>query len=81
MAEQPNTGKADPRRASPSRAQVTAAVDAFRGGQLDECLRVADDIDDQFGPSKLTALYRERCQFFRDDPTAAFDCTITLAEK
>jgi adenylate cyclase len=56
-------------------------VEAFRDRRVDDCLRLADDLAGEFGPSKLTAVYRERCTFFRDDPTSAFDCTITLAEK
>jgi adenylate cyclase len=59
-------------------------VDAFRDNRLDDCLRIADDIDRQFaGPSKLTALYRERCEHFLRGAGKAdeFTCTITLAEK
>jgi adenylate cyclase len=56
-------------------------VDAFRDRRLDDCLRAADNLAGEFGPSKLTALYRERCEFFRDDPAAAVDCSLTLAEK
>ena len=62
--------------------QTRYMVDAFRDRRLPDCLRAAADLDRAFGPSKLTAHYRERCEFHLARPiTDAFDCTITLAEK
>jgi adenylate cyclase len=57
-------------------------VNAFREVRLNDCVRIAEDLDYRFGPSKLTALYRERCEFFLSQASLEdFDCTITLAEK
>jgi adenylate cyclase len=65
-------------------AELTRAmVDAFREARLEDCLRRCDDMDRAFGPSKLTALYRERIEHFRGDASAMadFNCTIVLSEK
>jgi adenylate cyclase len=58
-------------------------VDAFRDARLTDCVRAIDDLDREFGgPSKLTAIYRERCEHFLAHPSLQdFTCTITLAEK
>jgi hypothetical protein len=57
-------------------------VEAFRDQRLDDCLRAAGDLDKEFGPSKLTALYRARCESHVTRPDAGpFDCTIKLSEK
>lgn len=57
-------------------------VDSFREARLPDCLRFAGDMDAEFGPTKLAALYRERCEFFLREPSAEdFTCTITLSSK
>jgi adenylate cyclase len=57
-------------------------VDAYADARFDQCLMLAGQIDAEFGESKLTKLYRERCEHFSSTtPQASFDCTLTLAEK
>lgn len=60
----------------------TEMVAALREARLADCLRAADELDAEFGPSKLTARYRERAShFLAQGDSAEFDCTITLAQK
>ena len=57
-------------------------VDSFRDARLADCLRAAADLDREFGPSKLTKLYRDRCEHYQRQPDLKdFTCAITLAEK
>jgi class 3 adenylate cyclase/CHASE2 domain-containing sensor protein len=57
-------------------------VDAYRETRLEDCLAAAAVIEGEFGPSKLTKLYTERCEYFLAQPNLQdFTCTITLAEK
>jgi hypothetical protein len=63
-------------------ADTKAMVDAFLAGRLTECVAAIERIEAAYGPGKLTALYRERCNYFLTDPSAApFDCQIVLTEK
>jgi class 3 adenylate cyclase/CHASE2 domain-containing sensor protein len=57
-------------------------VEAFREKRLDDCLKAAARLDEIFEPSKLTKLYRSRCEYFLGEGSAeVFTCAITLAEK
>jgi hypothetical protein len=38
-------------------------------------------MDASHGPTKLAALYRERCEWFLRQPAEAFDGQIVLTEK
>jgi hypothetical protein len=63
-------------------ADTSAVVESFLAGRLDECVAALDRMEAAHGPSKLTALYRDRCRYFLDDPARApFDCQIVLTEK
>lgn len=59
-----------------------AMVDAFLAGRLSECVEAIERMDAARGPGKLTALYRDRCEWYLRDPSPEpFDCQITLTEK
>lgn len=59
-----------------------AMVDAYREARFADCASAAAALDDEFGPSKLTERYRERCEHFMNrDDIAGFACTLVLAEK
>jgi adenylate cyclase len=63
-------------------AATRAVVESFLDGRLEECLAAIDRMESQHGPGKLTAVYRERCEWFMADPSRApFDCQIVLTEK
>jgi adenylate cyclase len=63
-------------------ADTRAMVEAFLGGRLPECVAAIDRVESLHGPSKLTALYRDRCEWFLRDPSPEpFDCQIVLTEK
>jgi len=57
-------------------------VEAFARGAFAECLKFVSTIEELFGASKLTALYRRECErYIAEPPGEAFDGTIVLAEK
>ena len=57
-------------------------VQPFLAGRLTDCVAAIERMEATHGPSKLTALYRERCQWFLRDPSPEpFDCQIVLTEK
>ena len=63
-------------------ADTKAVVESFLAGRLDECVAALDRMESAHGPGKLSALYRERCHHFLDDPShPPFDCQIVLTEK
>ena len=63
-------------------ASTKDVVEPFLAGQLADCVAALDRMEAAHGPSKLTALYRERCQWFLRDPSPEpFDCQIVLTEK
>jgi hypothetical protein len=63
-------------------ADTTAVVESFLAGRLEECVAALDRMEAAHGVGKLSALYRERCRFFMEDPSRApFDCQIVLTEK
>jgi hypothetical protein len=63
-------------------AETTAVVESFLAGRLPECVEAIDRMETRVGPTKLGALYRERCGYFLDDPShTPFDCQIVLTEK
>ena len=63
-------------------AETRAMVEAFLAGRLDECTGAVGRIEALQGPNKLTALYRERCEWFLREPSPEpFDCQIVLTEK
>jgi hypothetical protein len=63
-------------------AATKAMVEAFLGGRLADCVVAIERMETEHGPSKLTRLYRERCEWFLRDPSPEpFDCQIVLTEK
>jgi class 3 adenylate cyclase len=65
-------------------------VDAYQAARFADCLRAADALDAEFGPSKLSERYRERCEHFLANggdgdagggADRAFDSMLTLMEK
>jgi class 3 adenylate cyclase len=63
-------------------ADTKEMVDCFLAGRAKECLDAVGKMEAVHGPSKLTAIYRERCEYFlQDPPPAPFDCQIVLTEK
>ena len=63
-------------------ADTQAMVDAFLAGRLADCVAAIERMEATHGPSKLTHLYRDRCEWFLRDPSSEpFDCQITLTEK
>jgi CHASE2 domain-containing sensor protein/class 3 adenylate cyclase len=57
-------------------------VDSFMAGKPAECLEAITRMESAHGRSKLTDLYRERCEWFLREPTPEpFDCQIVLTEK
>jgi CHASE2 domain-containing sensor protein/class 3 adenylate cyclase len=57
-------------------------VDCFLAGRVKECMEAVEKLESSYGRSKLTDIYRERCEYFLHDPAATpFDCQIVLTEK
>jgi hypothetical protein len=57
-------------------------VEAFLAGRLADCVEAIARMESAHGRSKLTDLYRERCEWFLRDPSPEpFDCQIVLTEK
>jgi CHASE2 domain-containing sensor protein/class 3 adenylate cyclase len=63
-------------------ADTKDMVEAFLAGRLPECVAAIERLEAAHGTGKLTALYRERCNYYLTDPShAPFDCQIVLTEK
>jgi len=63
-------------------ADTKAMVEAFLAGRLADCVEAIARMESAHGRSKLTDLYRERCEWFLRDPSPEpFDCQIVLTEK
>ena len=63
-------------------ADSKAMVDAFIAGRFAQCVEVIDRLEHAHGRGKLTALYRERCEWLLRNPsTEPFDGQIVLTEK
>jgi hypothetical protein len=60
---------------------TTVMVDHYIAARFEECLAAADRVDEAFGPSKLTALYRKPCQLYLREPPEAFEGQIVLEGK
>jgi CHASE2 domain-containing sensor protein/class 3 adenylate cyclase len=59
-----------------------AVVESFMAGSLAECMEAIGRMEAAHGRSKLTDLYRERCEWFLREPSPEpFDCQIVLTEK
>jgi adenylate cyclase len=56
-------------------------ADHFIGARFQECIFAAGALDRQFGPSKLTKLYREACNHHLNKPDAEFTGQIVLDQK
>jgi adenylate cyclase len=61
--------------------QTGLLIDAFMKGQFEETLKIARDIDDQFGETKLTRLYASVCRKYIETPPEKFTGDISLSEK
>ena len=60
----------------------TELFDEFQAGHFEQCLRTIERMEAEFGPSKLTDLYREECQDHLKSPrTTPFDGRIVITEK
>ena len=63
-------------------ADTEAVVAAFLSGDLKACMDAIGRFESRHGNTKLTALYRARCEYFmQDPPPAPFDGQIALTEK
>ena len=63
-------------------ADTKAVVESFLAGRLDECMAAIERMEANHGKGKLTALYRDRCEWFLRAPSPEpFDCQIVLSEK
>ena len=63
-------------------ADTKAMVDAFLAGDLPACVAAIERMEAAHGADRLTAVYRERCEWFLRDPSPEpFDCQIVLTEK
>jgi hypothetical protein len=60
---------------------TTAMVDHYIAARFEECLAAADRLDEAFGPSKLTGLYRKPCQCYLVEPPETFEGQIVLEGK
>lgn len=60
---------------------TTAVFEAYCDGDFDACRRAAEALDEAFGPSKLTALYHDSCDFFEKHDRADFAGQIVLSSK
>jgi adenylate cyclase len=61
---------------------TTAMVEASLDGRPADCLEACAAIEEEFGESKLTHLYREKCEQFLNDPSPGeFDRQIVLTSK
>lgn len=56
-------------------------VDHYLAGRFAESLAAADAMDRVFGPSRLTSLYRDRCNEYLAEPPANFEGNIVLDKK
>jgi class 3 adenylate cyclase len=54
---------------------------AFGRGEFEACKAEVDRLEQAFGPSKLSALYRDLCDTHLQNPSADFDGQIVLTEK
>jgi hypothetical protein len=62
--------------------EMTAAMfEAYRDGDFDTCRRASGALDEAFGPSKLTTLYRASCDFYEKTDRADFAGQIVLSSK
>ena len=62
--------------------ELTAAmVEHFQAARFEEAMAAAGQVDAEFGPSKLTDVYRELCRQHLADPPANFAGTIVVREK
>jgi CHASE2 domain-containing sensor protein/class 3 adenylate cyclase len=62
-------------------AATVEMVKHYAEGRFAECVAAADAMDQRFGPSKLTKLYRDTCNRYIADPPKDFRGEITLTEK
>jgi class 3 adenylate cyclase/CHASE2 domain-containing sensor protein len=63
-------------------AATKAVVESFINGRLEECVEAIARMESVHGRSRLTDLYRERCEWFQRVPSPEpFDCQIVLTEK
>lgn len=56
-------------------------VSAYFAGRFESSLRVIDELDQAFGPTRLTALYRRLCNQYLQQPREDFRGQIVLSEK
>lgn len=62
-------------------AATAEMVDHFAASRFAECIAAAESLDQRFGPSKLTRLYRDTSNRYIADPPKDFRGEITLTEK
>jgi adenylate cyclase len=61
---------------------TTAMVEHFQHARFEDCLTAAVELDERFGPGKLTTLYREHCeQYLAHGTPDDFNGRIVLTEK
>ncbi len=61
---------------------TTKMVEAFQQARFSDCLAAASELDEAFGRSKLTNLYRDACQpYLNSPPPPDFTGRIVLTDK
>ena len=56
-------------------------VTAFRSANFDGCIKAADNLEQFFGRTKFTELYRKLSQEYLAAPPQEFDGQVILVEK
>ena len=60
---------------------TNAMVEDYVASRFDACTSAAAKLDERYGESKLTRLYREACRQQFAEPSADFQGQIALKEK
>jgi len=61
--------------------QTRHMVELYQSARFAACEEAADQLDETFGPSKLTELYRQTCRQYLTDPPVEFAGHLVLTEK
>jgi class 3 adenylate cyclase/CHASE2 domain-containing sensor protein len=73
-------------RATPAQQQICErtrlVVDNFSKSAFEDALKIARELDETYGPSTLTVIYRQLCEaYLKNPPPGGFDGTIVFTEK
>jgi hypothetical protein len=72
--------------ATPQHKQLAAltrkVVQTFLDARPADCIEAIERMEEAFGASKLTSVYREKCERYLQDPSQGdFECQIALTTK